>query len=65
MKKTHFTTIVVLIPAYQPGEELVKTTDHLVDEGFSVVVVDDCSGEKYSHVFDKIPEFTPESGHSL
>lgn len=65
MKKTHFTTIVVLIPAYQPGEELVKTTDHLVDEGFSVVVVDDGSGEKYSHVFDKIDSTVRQLHHGV
>lgn len=40
---------VILIPAYQPGQALIKTTDLLQD--LTVVVVDDGSGADYRNVF--------------
>ena len=42
---------VVLIPAYEPDGELIKLTAGLAAEGFSVLVVDDGSGEAYAPVF--------------
>ena len=42
---------VVLIPAYEPDEQLIGLTRHLKAEGFFVLVVDDGSGEAYKQVF--------------
>ena len=38
---------VVLIPAYEPDEELVKLVPRLKEAGFAVLVVDDGSGDGY------------------
>lgn len=47
--------IVVLIPAYKPGEALVKLSEELNERGFKkVVIVDDGGGEEYAPVFDKL-----------
>ncbi len=48
---------VVLIPAYEPDCELIKLTQQLKAEGFSVLTVDDGSGEKYRHIFDSVKEY--------
>lgn len=45
---------VILIPAYQPEQKLVEQTNALLSEGFSVVVVDDGSGQEYARVFDRL-----------
>lgn len=45
---------VVLIPAYEPDEELVALVPRLKAAGFAVLVVDDGSGERYSPIFDAI-----------
>ena len=45
---------VVLIPAYEPDEELVKLVPRLKAAGFAVLVVDDGSGEGYRAIFDAI-----------
>ena len=42
---------VVIIPAYEPDGELITLTERLAGEGFSVLVVDDGSGEKYADIF--------------
>ena len=42
---------LVLIPAYEPDKELIGLTQRLKEEGFSVLVVDDGSGEGYAEVF--------------
>ena len=45
---------VVLIPAYEPDGELIRLTNGLIAEGFSVLVVDDGSGDKYRSIFNTI-----------
>lgn len=47
---------VVLIPAYEPDEELVKLVPRLKEAGFAVLVVDDGSGEGYRPIFDAVRE---------
>lgn len=42
---------LVLIPAYEPDEQLIGLTQGLADKGFSVLVVDDGSGEEYADIF--------------
>lgn len=45
---------VVLIPAYEPDEELVKLVPRLKEAGFAVLVVDDGSGDGYRSIFDAV-----------
>ena len=48
---------VVVIPAYEPNENLVKLVSALSESDFGVLVVDDGSGEKYQHIFDEVRKF--------
>lgn len=45
---------VVLIPAYEPDEQLVPLVQQLAENGLSVLVVDDGSGKNYWHIFDQV-----------
>lgn len=45
---------IVVIPAYEPDEKLVKLTDELVAKNLLVVVVDDGSGNKYLNIFNQL-----------
>lgn len=45
---------IVLIPAYQPGLELIELVRALAE--FTVIVVDDGSGPDYAHIFEKLGE---------
>ena len=45
---------IVVIPAYEPDEKLVKLTAELVRKSLPVVVVDDGSGEEYLNIFDQL-----------
>lgn len=53
---------VILIPAYNPGNELVDYVDKLIESGFhSLIIVNDGSSEQYSAVFSELikhPEVT-------
>lgn len=44
---------VVVIPALEPGTELVELVDALVDQGSDVLVIDDGSGPAYAVTFDR------------
>lgn len=46
--------VTVLIPAYQPAQELVTLVSALKQEGFRIVVVDDGSGPDYLPVFTQV-----------
>lgn len=46
--------IIVLIPAYQPGQALVATTRRLLAAGRTVVVVNDGSGPEYQPIFRQL-----------
>lgn len=45
---------LVLIPAYEPDRVLIGLTEALAAEDFSVLVVDDGSGEKYQDIFQAV-----------
>jgi len=45
---------VAIVPAYEPGAEMVQVVRALADEGFKVVVVDDGSSESCAWMFDKV-----------
>lgn len=46
----------VLIPAYEPDEELIQLTQKLKTAGFTLVIVDDGSGPDFQHIFDAVKE---------
>ena len=48
---------IVLIPAYEPDNELLQLTQQLKEAGFAVLVVDDGSGPAYREIFDPVKEF--------
>lgn len=45
---------VVLIPAYEPDEQLIPLVQELTENDLSVLVVDDGSGKNYWHIFDRV-----------
>ena len=47
----------VLIPAYEPDEQLIQLAKRLQEKGFAVVAVDDGSGEDYAHIFTAVKEY--------
>ena len=47
----------VLIPAYEPDEELIRLAKELNEAGFDMVVVDDGSGPAYGKIFDEIKPY--------
>lgn len=46
--------IVILIPVYNPREEIINYIEELKKERYSIVVVNDGSDEKYHSLFEKI-----------
>lgn len=46
--------IVILIPAYCPGAEMVPYIREIRKLGYAVIVVNDGSGEKYSGIFEQL-----------
>ena len=54
---------VVIIPAYQPTDELTELANSLYSMGFRIVIVDDGSGEEYSKIFDKVEAYATVIGY--
>ena len=54
---------LVLIPAYQPTENLIELANSLYTVGFRIVIVDDGSGSKYSAVFDRAEAYATVIGY--
>lgn len=54
---------LVLIPAYQPNDELVELAGSLYAVGFRIIVVDDGSGDAYSEIFDKAAAYATVIGY--
>lgn len=53
---------VVIIPAYQPGEQLIALVKQLVyDYGQRIVLIDDGSNTVFQHIFTTCREFNPVS----
>lgn len=48
---------LVLIPAYEPDEQLIGIARQLKSKDFSVLVVDDGSGDAYREIFSRTAEF--------
>lgn len=52
--------ISILIPAYDPDEQLPQLIDNLIDAGFtSIIVVDDGSAARCAPIFDSIEKKAP------
>ncbi|MDD3541643.1 MAG: glycosyltransferase [Petrimonas sp.] len=51
---TKYSDSVVVIPAYQPSENLIGLVHALSGSGYSVIVVDDGSKCDYSHIFQEL-----------
>lgn len=49
---------VIIIPAYEPDEQLIKLVEKLQQSDFTIVVVDDGSGENYTGIFNAIKDKT-------
>ena len=47
---------VILIPSYEPDEQLIKVVDSLIKEEFPVLVVNDGSGKEFDKVFNQIKD---------
>lgn len=48
---------IILIPAYEPDNNLVNLVKKLSNENVDIVVVDDGSGTNYTQIFDKCKEY--------
>ena len=47
--------MIVIIPAYEPDEKLIKLVSDLKSKcNFKLLIIDDGSGEKYESIFDKV-----------
>lgn len=58
--------MIVLIPAYQPDEELIKLTQRFVDEtDFSIIVVNDGSSADKDAVFAQLPSACTLLAHEV
>lgn len=48
-------SLIVLIPAYKPGDSLIELAKELSEYDFNqVLIVDDGSGGEYSHIFEAV-----------
>ena len=47
---------VALVPSYEPDFVLLDVAKELLENGFSVVIVNDGSKEKFNEVFSKLPQ---------
>ena len=47
---------IALIPSYEPDDALLKVVDELLENNFTVVVVNDGSPFSYNEVFEKLPK---------
>lgn len=50
LKKKH---TIILLPSYQPEQTLIKLSKALHQHGFSILIIDDGSGEDYQYIFDE------------
>ena len=47
---------IALIPSYEPDDALLKVVDELLENDFSIVVVNDGSNPSFNEVFEKLPK---------
>lgn len=46
----------ILIPSYEPDENLVPLVETLLKENFDIILVNDGSSEKYDHIFNQVKD---------
>ena len=64
---------IALIPSYEPDDALLKVVTELLENSFTVVVVNDGSSEQYNEIFNQLPkevhylayEVNQGKGHAL
>lgn len=44
---------IILIPAYEPDNKLIKLVENLSKEYFDILIIDDGSGSNYKSIFDE------------
>lgn len=54
---------VVLIPAYEPDAHLIEVTQKLHERGFTVLIVDDGSGEAFADIFAAVQDLATVIAH--
>ena len=66
MPNEHAKDVAILIPSYQPDGKLPPYVKALREAGFAkIVVVDDGSGDKYTAIFDSLPEPGDDTVHVI
>ena len=45
--------IIIIVPAYEPDDKLIKLLEELSKEKYEVIIIDDGSGPNYKNIFDK------------
>ncbi|MGN1081574.1 MAG: GtrA family protein [Acutalibacteraceae bacterium] len=59
-------SLIVLIPAYKPGQELLRLADELLGGGnLQIVVVNDGSGKEYDNIFSALPSSVTVLNHEI
>lgn len=48
---------IILIPAYEPDDKLIKLVEDLSKEDFDILIIDDGSGSNYKSIFDECEEY--------
>lgn len=49
--------MIVVIPAYEPDQKLIKLVSELINENkCKILIVDDGSGDKFKYIFDKVSD---------
>lgn len=56
---------IALIPAYEPGEPLLALLPQLKKAGFTLVIVDDGSGNAFAPLFEKAKEYGTVLTHEM
>lgn len=56
---------IILIPAYEPDENLIQLIKKLKKENYKVIVVNDGSSEKCNHIFDMIKKDVVLLNHDI
>lgn len=62
---TDGTLRIALVPAYQPDERLIEVLRSLSERGFTVVTVDDGSGDEYREIFARAAEYSVVLEHTV
>lgn len=48
---------IIIIPAYEPSEILIKLSTKLVEQGFNLIIVNDGSGAGCQHIFAELSKY--------